>query len=88
MNKSLKEKIREEEKAENEIEKEKGGKKKRKELAKQARKTGDGTEVERMLSELTLDGSESECLKCGLLYSADEENLWVYCDSCFSWFLV
>ena len=43
--------------------------------------------MEQLLSGLTLDDgneSDAECPKCGLLYSADEENLWVCCDKCSS----
>ena len=72
------------------LKKEKEEKKKQKELAKQAKKAGEGPEeLERMLSALTLDEDESDdavCPKCGLLYSAGEENLWVCCDKCFSWY--
>ena len=85
------EQIREKKKAEKErLKKEKEEKKKQKELAKQARMASDGPEeLDRMLSGLTLDGNDSDdavCPKCGLLYSADEENLWVYCDKCSSWY--
>ena len=71
------------------LKKEKEEKKKQKELAKQAKKAGEGPEeLERMLSGLALDGDESDdavCPKCSLLY-AGEENLWVCCDKCFSWY--
>ena len=84
-------KFQEEKKAKKEkLKKEKEEKKKQKELAKQAKKAGEGPEeLERMLSGLALDGDESDdavCPNCGLLYSAGEENLWVCCDKCFSWY--
>ena len=66
------------------LKKEKEEKKKKKEVANQTKKADEGpedVEVE-LLSGLALDGNESdaECPKCGLLYSADKENLWVCCD--------
>ena len=84
-------KFQEEKKAKKEkLKKEKEEKKKQKELAKQAKKAGEGPEeLERMLSGLALDGDESDdavCPNCGLLYSAGKENLWVCCDKCFSWY--
>ena len=84
--------IREEKKAEKErLNKEKEEKKEKEVVAKEAKKADEGpydVEVEELLSGLALDGNESdaECPKCGLLYSADEENLWVCCDRCSSWY--
>ena len=64
-------------------------KREKKKQKKQANKAGEGSEdLEKMLSGLALDETESdaECPKCGLLYSADLENLWVCCDRCSSWY--
>ena len=66
-------------------------KRREKEEERASKKAGEGpedVEVEELLSELAVDGNESdaECPKCGLLYSADEENLWVCCDRCSLWY--
>ena len=81
----------EEKKVEKERLKKKKKRKRSKKLAKQAKQAklaSEGPkELERMFSGLALDGNELDdalCPKFGLLYSADEENLWVCCDKCSS----
>ena len=80
--------MREKKGAEKERLKKRKRREKKQEVAKQAKKTVEGPEDVELLSGLALDGNESgaECPKCGLLYSADEENLWVCCDRCSSWY--
>ena len=80
--------IREEKKAQREaLKKERQEKKKQRELAKQSQV--EPLHVEEMLAELALSGDESDdaaCPKCGLLYSTDNDNLWVCCDKCELWY--
>ena len=89
LDKTERKRIREEKKAKKErLKKEKEEKKKKKEQAKKAGEGPEDVEVEELLGELAVDGNESdaECPKYGLLYSADEENLWVCCDRCSLWY--
>lgn len=83
-----KRRIREEKKAEKErLKKEREEKKKQKKLTKQVQKAGDDPEQLERLFELSLESDDDAvCPKCGLLYSADEDNLWVCCDKCSLWY--
>ena len=69
------------------MKKEREEKKKQKKLTKQVQKAGDDPEQLERLFELSLESDDDAvCPKCGLLYSADEDNLWVCCDKCSLWY--